>query len=336
MLFLFLFYSFFVFIISFYLKKKNYYSNYTGDNHQMFTNDKNIPLVGGISLIIPALLVNPYNYTLSLFLILIFSIGFFSDKKILISPKLRFLFQLIIVALSIFLLKLEISSSRLIFFDNFLENSSFNLLFTAFCLLILINGSNFIDGLNSLLITYISIVIYTLVKLNFVPEIINYQNNLNYFLIFLIILMFLNFKNLLMLGDAGAYILSFFTGYLIIKCHNFNMYVSPYFFITLIWYPCFENLFSIIRKLYLSLSPFTPDNNHLHQLFFNLINTKIFKSKIVSNNLSSLIINFFNFIILYTAAINPYNTIYQIKLISFSIACYILAFFLLKNKINKF
>ena len=336
MLFLFLFYSFLIFIISFYLKKKNYFSNYTGDNHQMFTNDKNIPLVGGISLIIPVLLVNPYNYTLSLFLILIFSIGFFSDKKILISPKLRFLFQLIIVALSIFLLKLEISSSRIAFFDNFLENSSFNLLFTAFCLLILINGSNFIDGLNSLLITYMSIVIYTLVKLNFVPEIINYQNNLNYFLIFLIILMFLNFKNLLMLGDAGAYILSFFTGYLIIKSHNFNMYVSPYFFITLIWYPCFENLFSIIRKLYLSFSPFTPDNNHLHQLFFNLINTKIFKSKIVSNNLSSVIINFFNFIILYTAAINPYNTIYQIKLISFSIACYILAFFLLKNKINKF
>ena len=97
-----------------------------------------------------------------------------------------------------------------------------------------------------------------------------------------------------------------------------------------------NSLNSDIRKLYLSLSPFTPDNNHLHQLFFNLINTKIFKSKIVSNNLSSVIINFFNFIILYTAAINPYNTIYQIKLISFSIACYILAFFLLKNKINKF
>ena len=271
---LFNFYNFYLF------KKKNYYSNYTGDNHQIFTNDKNIPLIGGIALIIPALIVNQNNYFLNLFLILIFSIGFFSDKKILISPKLRFLFQLIIVALSIYLLKLEISSSRLIFFDNFLENSSFNLLFTAFCLLILINGSNFIDGLNSLLVTYMSIVIYTLIKLNFVPEIINYQNNLNYFLIFLIILMFLNFKNLLMLGDAGAYILSFFTGYLIIKSHNFNMYVSPYFFITLIWYPCFENLFSIIRKLSLSFSPLTPDNNHLHQLFFNLVNKKYLKIKL--------------------------------------------------------
>ena len=42
-------------------------------------------------------------------------------------------------------------------------------------------------------------------KVKFVPEIINYQNNLNYFLIFLIILMFLNFKNLLMLGDGTTY-----------------------------------------------------------------------------------------------------------------------------------
>ena len=334
MLFTFILYSFLIFIISIYLKKNSYYSNYTGDNHQIFTNDKNIPLVGGIALIIPTILVNPYDYKLSLFLVSIFSIGFFSDKKILVSPKLRFLFQFVIVTFSIFILNLEISSSRIVFFDNFLENSNFNLFFTTFCLLILINGSNFIDGLNSLLLTYISIVIYTLIKLNFVPEIINYQNNLNYFIILLMILVFLNFKYLLMLGDAGAYILSFYTGYLIIKCHNFNTDVSPYFFITLIWYPCFENLFSIIRKITSSFSPFTPDNNHLHQLFFSLVNTKMFKSKIISNNFSSFVINFFNFNVLYFAAINPYNTIYQIKLIFFSITCYFLAFLVLK-KFNK-
>ena len=332
MLFIFIVYSFLILIISIYLKKNNYYTNYTGDNHQIFTNDKNIPLVGGIALIIPTLLVNPYNYTLNLFLILIFFIGFFSDKKILISPKLRFFFQFVIITSGIFFLNLEILSSRIIFFDNFLNNQSFNLFFTAFCLLILINGSNFIDGLNSLLTTYIIIVLYVLIKSNFIPEIIYYQNNLNYFLIFLLILVFLNFKNLLMLGDAGAYILSFFTGYLIVKCHNFNIYVSPYFFITLLWYPCFENLFSIIRKLFSSFSPFTPDNNHLHQLVFNLLNKKIFKSKIVSNNLSSIIINTFNFIIMYFAAINPYKTIYQIKLIFFSITCYLLVFFILKKK----
>ena len=71
-----------------------------------------------------------------------------------------------------------------------------------------------------------------------------------------------------MLGDAGAYTLSFFVGFLIIKCHNFNPNISPYFFITLLWYPCFENLFSIIRKIKSKFSPLTPDNNHLHHLIF--------------------------------------------------------------------
>ena len=331
MLFLFLFYSLLIFVISIYLKKNNYYSNFTGDNHQIFTNDKNIPLIGGIALIIPALLVNPNNYFLNLFLILIFSIGFFSDTKVLISPKLRFLFQLIIIIFSIYILKLEISSSRLIFFDNLLESSSFNLLFTAFCLLILINGSNFIDGLNSLLVTYMSIVIYTLIKLNFVPEIINYQNNLNYFLTFLIILMFLNFKNLLMLGDAGAYILSFFIGYLIINCHISNPNISPYFFITLLWYPCYENLFSIIRKFKNKLSPLIPDNNHLHQLIYVRFKKKIIKSQLIANNISSLLISFVNFIIILISSINPYSSVYQIKLIFFSMFLYSFIFIMIRK-----
>ena len=46
-----------------------------------------------------------------------------------------------------------------------------------------------------------------------------------------------------MLGDTGAYILSFFVGYLIISCHKLNPYISPYFFITLIWYPVMKIFF---------------------------------------------------------------------------------------------
>ena len=135
-----------------------------------------------------------------------------------------------------------------------------------------------------------------------------------------------------MLGDAGAYLLSFFVGYLIIKSHNLNLDVSPYFFINLIWLPCFENLFSIIRKLLSNLSPFTPDSNHLHQLVFRSVNKKFFRKKLIANNLSSIFINSFNFIALYFVTIDPYNTIYQIKLTLVFIACYFLIFFLLKNE----
>ena len=334
MLYLIFAYSLAVILLSIYLKKNFFFSNYTGDKHQLFSNQKNIPLSGGIFLLLPITLVNFNNIIFTFMLILIFLIGLFSDRKILISPKKRFLLQLILVLFSVILLDLQIINSKLVFFDNFLKNPIFNILFTSFCLLILINGSNFIDGLNGLLLFYITFVIFVLLRLNLLNvEIIN-DEAFVYLLFFLVLIIVLNSINILMLGDAGAYAISFFLGYLIITSHNFNPKISPYFYINLLWYPCFENLFSIIRKLSSSFSPFTPDNNHLHQLLFNLVKTKMFKSKIISNNFSSLVINFFNFNVLYFAAINPYNTIYQIKLIFFSVACYFLAFLLLK-KINK-
>ena len=318
--------------LSVYFKKKKYFSNYSGDKHQLTTNENNIPLVGGIFLIIPIIFTNPNNFILNFLLILIFLIGFFSDRKILTSPILRLVLQLIVILSGVIFLNLEILSSRIVFFNNILDNTYFNLLFTVFCLLILINGSNFIDGLNSLLISYLAIVIYILIKLNFVPETIYTENNLNYFFLFLLVLIVLNFNNLLMLGDAGVYLLSFFVGYLIIKSHNLNIDVSPYFFINLIWLPCFETLFSIVRKLLSKFSPLTPDSNHLHQLIFRSLNRKIFKKKLVANNFSSIFINCFNFLALYFVAIDPYNTIFQIILTFIFLIFYFLIFFLLKNE----
>ena len=130
-----------------------------------------------------------------------------------------------------------------------------------------------------------------------------------------------------MLGDAGAYVLSFFVGYLIIICHSSNPDISPYFFITLLWYPCYENLFSIIRKLKNKFSPLSPDNNHLHQLIYQKFN-KIISDKVIANNASSILINIANFIILLLAARYPYESIYQLKIISTSIFLYTSIFFI--------
>ena len=147
------------------------------------------------------------------------------------------------------------------------------------------------------------------------------------------IIILLNLSNYLMLGDAGAYILSFFVGYLIIKCHISNPNISPYFFISLLWYPCYENLFSIIRKLKSKLSPLIPDNKHLHQLIYAKLRKKIIKNKLIANNVSSLLISFTNFIIILISSINPYNSIYQIKLIIFSVFLYSFLFIVIKKRL---
>ena len=136
-----------------------------------------------------------------------------------------------------------------------------------------------------------------------------------------------------MLGDAGAYILSFFVGYLIIKCHTYNPNISPYFFISLLWYPCYENLFSIIRKLKNKLSPLIPDNKHLHQLIYASLRKKMIKNQLIANNVSSLLISFTNFIIILISSINPYSSIYQIKLIIFSVFLYSILFIVIKKRL---
>ena len=95
-------YTVLIIIVSFYFKKKLYLSNYTGDNHQLFSNYKNIPLLGGLFLITPILLINYGNTFYFLSVSLIFLIGFFSDRKILVSPKKRFLFQIALIFFSVF------------------------------------------------------------------------------------------------------------------------------------------------------------------------------------------------------------------------------------------
>ena len=336
MLYLTLIYSLVVILLTYSFKKSRLFSNFTGDAHQLISNKKNIPLVGGIFLLLPIILINYQDHNYNILVILVFLIGFFSDRKILISPKKRFLFQITLVILSVILLDLKIFSSRLFFFDSLLQNSTFNIIFTSFCLLILINGSNFIDGLNGLLLFYMTSVILILLKLDLLNELKINQNLIIYLIVFMLIIILLNLSNFLMLGDAGAYILSFFIGYLIIKCHYSNPYVSPYFFITLIWYPCFENLFSIIRKLRSKSSPFTPDNNHIHQLFFHFIKKKLaIKNKLAVNNVTSIVISVCNFLIIFVSSLNPYSTIYQIKLIIFSTSLYSLLFLLLKKNLSK-
>ena len=335
MLYIFLLYNLLILLSALYIKKKNFFSNYSGDKHQIFSNEKNIPLIGGIFLLIPILSISYHNFFYNLIILSIFILGLLSDRKILASAKKRFLFQTILIFLSVVLLDLKILSSRIFYFDNFLEISTFNVFFTTFCLLILINGSNFIDGLNGLLLIYMTTVIFILLDLNLKSLMEINETYTLFLLITLILVIMLNITNNLMLGDSGAYVLSFFVGYLILQCHTFNPNISPYFFITLLWYPCFENLFSIIRKLRDNFTPLAPDNNHLHQLIYQKLNKVFHKNKLVANNASSLSICLVNFIILMWAARYPYETIYQIKIITVSIFLYSLTFFILNSKKNR-
>ena len=326
-------------LLSFIFKKRGILLNYSGDIHQSFSNRKNIPLVGGLFILIP-IVFYLNDLLMNCFIISIYLIGFFSDRKILVSPKKRFLIQCVLILSFVVIFDIRIISSRIDLFDIILDYKIFAIFFSAFCLLILINGSNFIDGLNGLLISCSIFILYTLVNLNLIDNSIISDQSINLLTLILSLILLLNLFNILMLGDSGAYLLGFFIGFIIIRSHMINPDISPYFFISLIWYPCFENLFSILRKLNRQFSPLKPDSKHLHQLVFFFLTKKCNLKLILLNNLSSAIILFFNFLIIYISTLNPGSTIFQIKLIVASIifynVCYIILFkFYKSNLISK-
>ena len=128
--------------------------------------------------------------------------GLYDDKYNLKPLNKLFLSILIILITTGINKNLVITNFTLSFHDSriFFENSS--IIFTIFCILILINALNFYDGVNGqCCLIFIVFFIYLL-----------FISHLNFFYLFCIILillvMYLNFQNILFLGDSGVYLLS--------------------------------------------------------------------------------------------------------------------------------
>ncbi len=336
---------FFVIFISFilfyflndYLKNTNILVNYKGQKHQKFLGSKDIPLSGGIFLVYSIILLfSYYNIFLSLFIFLIFCVGFASDTNFLSSPKLRLLIQFSIIICFVLILDVTISETNFFLLDKLLENIYFRYFFSIFCLLILINGSNFIDGLNGLLLGYFSLIISVILYLN---TFLNFgiEKNMLVLLLSLIYLFILNINNKLFMGDSGSYTLGLICGFFLIKLYEFNDEISPYFIVLLLWYPCFENLFSIIRKFSFKKSPINADNNHLHQLVYYYLKKKIIITKLNINNLSSFLIILYNLFVFILSLNYLSNSQFQIIMVLVNIIIYLIVYFRLftfKYRIN--
>ena len=117
-----------------------------------------------------------------------------------------------------------------------------------------------------------------------------------------------------------------------LKIYANNPDISPFFIALLLWYPCFENFFSIIRKTKLKRSPILPDTKHFHQLLFNYLKRKNISK--ITNPLTANMINLYNLIIFYIASKDIYNSQLQIILILATIFIY--SFLYLKLFLFKF
>ena len=302
--------------------------------HKKFIENKfEPPFSGGIFIVFTIIIYLNISLIFKFFLLTIFLIGFFSDLNLFKSINLRFYLQLISVVLIIYVLDLYIQSIRIEFIDDLLNNYLFKVFFTTFCILILINGSNFLDGVNTLVIGYYALVLYFISSIDSKNVSLINDDFINLLIFSLLILLVLNSFNLLILGDNGSYILSVFVGIYLIDLANINVLISPYFVMNLLWYPAYETLFSIIRKVLTKKSALSPDNLHLHQLVYLYLKDKISR-KYHANSLSGILINMYNLVIFYFASQDYSNTKYQLFLFCFSFIIYNFLYLVVKSNLK--
>ncbi len=298
--------------------------------HKIYDKNK-VPLSGGLY-ILTAIFVYKFlfniNINLELIIILVsmFVLGFFSDTKPNFTPAIRLLLQLSLIILMIIICDLKINKTNIFFIDNFLSINYFNLIFTSLCIIVFLNGSNFVDGVNTNLIGYSIIVLFILS--NFETEF-----ELKFMLLAMIVFYLFNLIGRCFLGDNGVYVISILISYIVINTFNLNS-INPIFAINLLWYPAFENLFSIIRRFVYNDKVDEADKKHLHSLLFLFLN-KLKLSKIMTNSLSGICICLFNFLSIYLSFMNMNNNQILISIITINIFIYLLVYFKLLNILAK-
>ena len=329
---------FIVTILSFVFKKFNILIDQTNiSNHKSFINGhRTTPLLGGFVFFLTLVFFLPENYQyFTILIFFIFLTGLLSDLDILHSPFFRIIFQIIIIAAYLFLFDNFVSSIRIDFFDNLINIFFIKLFFTSFCILVLINGTNFIDGVNTLVVGYFILVVSNVLYLTEV-------NNLNLDILLvstcltcLVVIYIFNFFGKIYLGDGGVYLISFVAGVTLIKFSNDNYLVSPYYIVALLWYPAYENLFSIIRKKILKKFPSAPDNEHLHQLIYLYLDKSFNVDKNFSNTLSGILICLYNLFYFLAIFDNFDHTETLVYSIIFNVFVYNFLYFLLRKKTYK-
>jgi UDP-N-acetylmuramyl pentapeptide phosphotransferase/UDP-N-acetylglucosamine-1-phosphate transferase len=303
--------------------------------HQKFAGKETIPLIGGI--IIFCFLGLNFEYFdkyIIFFSFLILCLGISSDCNFINSPKIRLILQSSLIIIFVVMLNLNILDLRNELLNNLISNYYFNIIFISFCLLVLINGSNFIDGLDGLNLGYFLSILIVILVLNHYSKIIINDDQIRMLFCIVTFLFLLNIFNFLYLGDSGSYLIGFIFGYFLLELNDTNPLISPYFIALLLWYPAFENLFSIIRKKIINTDPLDADNSHLHQLLFNYFRIK--KNKLIkrfSNPISSFIINIYNFLI-FLVSLNYFtHTKSLLLIIALNVTIYLFFYYLLKKKL---
>mgnify|MGYP001260354091 CR=1 FL=1 len=324
--------SFIIFLLFFFSKNNDYLVENPSREIRKIHKRQMIK-IGGISfasLILLNIFIDNYQLILILFFSLAFLIiGILSDMIIKFGYYTRLLLFIVFITIYLIVSNNYISNLEFILLNSILQVTFFSYLFSLLAYLLLINGTNIIDGLHGLKTGSMIIIL-----IFFIYHLPLNQTELIIFLtcivsasfpLFLINFFISNIRS----GDAGSYYLGFIVGSVAIYINILGL-MNPYHIACILSYPIIEIVFSYFRRIANKKNPFKPDNLHLHTLFFYFINTKLSQNFINienSNRLASTILLLlqiiFNFLIIFFAA----KTSDYIYFIGFIFINYLLAYY---------
>lgn len=214
------------------------------------------------------------NYKFLFLIILPFMIlSFIEDTFSNISILIRLFFMLSTALLiSIFWIESYPVIENIPLLSALLEFKGFSFLFFSLALIGLMNGANFIDGMNGLAsLTFLG-AMCSCIYLSYVLNDSQAFLAIVPFLISILVFLIFNYPyGKIFLGDSGAYLFALLLGTWLIAFFANHDSISAWNAILILFYPIAEVLYSATRKLYQSKSPFRPDRQHLHIKVFDMM-----------------------------------------------------------------
>lgn len=255
---------------------------------------------------------------------IIILIGFIDDRKNL-SPKIKIFF---ISILCFYLIKKGIRINDIGDYNLIgkLNLGKFGFIFLLLASGLLINGINYADGIDGLLlIFFLSCLNYYLflidnINLAYFIKILIFGASIN--LIFNLLPNKTNLK--LFSGNSGSLFVGFFISFLTIELYR-NYKIHPTFLIWPLWYPVYDFLYVSIKRLKKKKSIFKSDNTHFHHFLLKKFNN--------NHNLSILIFTIINIlVIIFGYKLSVLSNL--LSLILFFISFFI--YFLFRKNLDKY
>lgn len=241
-----------------------------------------VPRVGGVGIVLGVFLALSARYfenaevgTFGLLLLLsalpAFLSGLTEDITKKVGVKIRLLATVLSAGLAGYFLNAWLSSVQILGIDDLmLAYPIAAIAITCFAVGGVANAFNIIDGYNGLssmvAVIILAGIAYVAFQVGDFPIMIAALAMMGALMGFLVF----NYpRGLIFLGDGGAYLIGFWIAELSVLLTARHPEVSKWFPLLLCFYPIFETLFTIYRRVVLKrVHPGMPDASHLHQLIY--------------------------------------------------------------------